>query len=220
MHNSLSHFASDICLLEEVVGRLHSEFDESEFPDLPLRCSTLDLISSRTGPRIAHAVHNALHRDILSQRAQITDFRVWVAYPFTNEDQSWTVLEWRQRDGTKAMAVFEVDEDDNDICDYITHYCFDEDYNIAHGRPAKSSYLMWNVSEISKLKYLFQAVQHILGVIELPSSDREKLYVGEGRSSEECPPLFVFFLKKRILTSVGCQDMRDYSSLTTSRSNN
>lgn len=85
------------------------------------------------------------------------------------------------------MAVFELDGDDTSLCNYIIHFRFPEGHKMRQDRPIKSS-LVWNVSDISKLKSLFKAVQHIIGILELPGSDRRELYCGEGWRVEQLDP--------------------------------
>jgi hypothetical protein len=183
----LSCVSSDLLSLEETVHRLHLIFREIDLPALPDYCSTFDLISAVTGPTLAHSINKTLHDHLNLQQCQIVAFRSWVAYPFANEDQFWPLLEWRHVDGTQALAVFELDGDDTDLCNYIVHFRFEEGNKMRQDGPIKSS-LAWNVSEISQLKSLFKAVQHVLGLLELPVSDRKELYCGERRKTDQFGP--------------------------------
>lgn len=47
-----------------------------------------------------------------------------------------------------------------------------------------NSFIAWNVTEMSRLKTLFQAAQHILGVLGWSKEDASRLYCEQG--PEEC----------------------------------
>ena len=157
----------------EVVDQLHREFRCSELPefigDQPAICAA---IASRTHPLVAATIDRNLRRHL---KGQITRFRASVAYPFTSDDESWVILEWRENDGKEVMGIFDVDEDYPDICNYILHIGVGSKDGPTENRWNKTS-LVWKVVDMSSLKSLFQAAQHVLGVLGLPESDAKTLY--------------------------------------------
>ena len=165
-----------------VVDQLHREFRQSELPEFLGDHSALyPLIASRTHPLVAATVDRNLRRHLHS-KGQITGFRASVAYPFTSDDESWVILEWRENDGKEVMGIFDVDEDYPDICNYILHIGVGSKDGPVENRWNQTS-LVWKVVDMSSLKSLFQAAQHVLGVLELPQTDARTLYC---ENSDDC----------------------------------
>lgn len=88
----------------------------------------------------------------------------------------WVVLEWREQTGVEVMAIFDVDEDNPERCSYMIHYGFDMDLNVMGKDRWGHTLILWNLSEMSALRILLEATQHVLGILELPQSDAKILY--------------------------------------------
>ena len=110
---------------------------------------------------------------------KITRFRVSVVSPFTNDEQWWPILEWVDDHELNAIAIFDMnDEDETGRCNYILHYGAKKaayDGEDAKG-TWKSTSIAWKVTDFGVLKTLFQALQHALGILQLPKSDARQLY--------------------------------------------
>lgn len=131
------------------------------------------ILANRTTPDIALSITDGLLRHIESTLAPITGLKVTVVYQFGNEGTSWPVVEWREGDETDVVAIFKV-EDATTPCSYLMHRgvgCWK-----TGSRRWSQSFLAWFVSSISHLKELFQAAQHIFGILQWSNTDLLTLY--------------------------------------------
>lgn len=135
--------------------------------------SIYQILVNRTTPDVAFSITDGLQRHYESTLAPITGLKVTVVYQFGDEGTSWPVVEWRQGDETDVVAIFKV-EDATTPCSYLMHRgvgCWRTD-----GRRWRQSFLDWFVSSISHLKELFQAAQHIFGILQWSNADLLTLY--------------------------------------------
>lgn len=135
----------------------------------------------------------------------IVSLRAWVIYSFSDQDESWPVVEWNDGINTSALAIF--DFDDNGFCSYVMYYS--PRGNNYHGS------LVWMVSSLGCLNVLLQAAQHMLGILNWSKADAMKLYCeteASPCSKEESLPKFHTDVK-------GWTDMQLYLSITLQRSN-
>lgn len=95
----------------------------------------------------------------------------------TDSTESWPLLQWKG-DNEDVLVLFEVDEENSGICSWLM--C----KKGGNGHLSRLS-LTWCVIDITTLKKLFQAAQHLLGILEMPKNDAVKLY-GPSNTSE-CP---------------------------------
>jgi len=133
----------------------------------------LSILFNKMGPEIALQITRSLHRHYLSNMAQITDVRATMIYNFKPEWTPWPVVEWREGDNTDVVAIFKV-EDDVSPCSYLMHCgvgSWQED-----GRHWMESSLVSLVSNFEQLKELFQAGQHIFGILQWSNVDLLALY--------------------------------------------
>ena len=111
-----------------------------------------------------------------SNSIRLTAFRASVVYSFSNDDESWAILEWVDTDGTQAMGIFVADVyDDPTTCSWLIHLANSEPDGV-HGTGTR---ICWDVTDISVLKRLFQGAQHALGLLQMPMEDALKLYSQE-----------------------------------------
>jgi hypothetical protein len=173
------------------MDRLHQRLRQYELPDVQTRLSTLiEVISTQTGPDVGWTIHQALRRHLPSESSQITGFRVSVAYSFTNDDMICVMLEWREWTGVEVLAIFDVDPDDPGRYSYIMHYGMD--LKMMDEERWGSTSVLWNLSDMSDLRILLEATQHVLGILDLPGRDVEILYGGDRKrncSTEAYAPL-------------------------------
>jgi hypothetical protein len=175
-----------LCVLD-VVDLLHRLFRGSEARDSSPHDSNLtNMVSSCTNPEIADIVNEIIRYHLCSSKAEVISGSAFVGYPFTNEKQSWLMVHWRETNGRDVMAVFDL-EGNAERCNYVIHYGSNWTNYEGNNHCWETSLLLWNVNDISSLKTIFQGVQHILGVLELPKHVAEKLYCGNlgGCSKEE-----------------------------------
>ena len=125
-----------------------------------------------------------------------TRFRANAVYLFTNDEQSWPLLEWMETDGTKAMAIFDLDDPDDPMTySWLIHSGIGAE---AHA-PWTRTNITWNVADMSALKTLFGVAQHVLGILEWRTEDALKLYCQdhlEDQTPEEYECLNAFLMNR------------------------
>jgi hypothetical protein len=164
-------------LLADVLDQLHCRVSKRPLPQMcePSDSSTLQEIANCTGAEVSIVVDRALQRYLRSKNVSIQAFRASVVYPLAEDDFSWPVLEWTEGDGTKVLAIFEVDADtEPPVCNWLMHQ------GIQGGRTDDSRWMnasvMWRVTEIDCLRPLFGAARHLLGILDWTSADAHNLY--------------------------------------------
>lgn len=108
----------------------------------------------------------------------ITGLRVSIMQPFTRDDYFWAVLEWTENGHIDGLGIFQIEiEDDSDSgINGLMHYGYREKIYSASGRCWFSTSISWTVTSLGRLKSLFGAACHILGILELPLTDSIILY--------------------------------------------
>jgi hypothetical protein len=105
-----------------------------------------------------------------------------VFYPFRREDKSWSIVQWTEGEEIEGVAIFEVDVRTN-FCNWIIHRGIRES-------GWKEASIMWNVTDIGRLKSLFHAAQHLSGILEWSTADSHKIYC-EGNFANCSPEEYV-----------------------------
>ena len=165
----------ELKVLETIMKRL-----DQQLPDpLAIRPSNvLGHLSECTGLPIATICYQEMQREML--QAQITSFRALMIYPMTDEEQAWPLVQWSEKGGRRSLTIFAMESDASGECSWLLHR--------SEGKGQTT--LVWKVSGMSTLKTLFQAAQHLSGIMEIPKQDALKLYGGqnyEDFSPEEYP---------------------------------
>jgi hypothetical protein len=135
--------------------------------------STYQILAGRMPQDVALSIADGLQRHCHSTMARITGLKATVVYQLGDGGASWPVVEWREGDETDVVAIFKV-EDATTPCGYLMHRgvgCWRTD-----GRRWRQSFLAWLVSNIAHLKELFQAAQHIFGILQWSNADLLTLY--------------------------------------------
>jgi hypothetical protein len=99
-----------------------------------------------------------------------------MVYPLGQFNYCWMVLEWKESDNTDVLALYLIDEE-NEPGAY--------NWMIHRGRNGTTISTSWMVIQIGDLKRLFEGVQHILGILELPFVDAIKLCSRKGTDTSE-----------------------------------
>ena len=161
-------------------ARLHRRLRQVELPDCPSDIDSLrKAIFARTGTEAGWTIYQELQKYLPSERSHITGFRVSVSYSFTDDDHVvCTLVEWREQCGTDALAIFDVAADDPTRYNYIIHYGKDANLKPLDQFQWSSTSIEWDLSAMGELQTLLKAVQHVLGIMEMPKDDLEVLYVG------------------------------------------
>ena len=141
----------------------------------------MDAISSRTGLEVGCRIYGALQSQLGSDPSQIVAFRVSVVYSFTLDDMYCVLLEWRERTGVEAIAIFDEDPDNPEFLSYMIHY--QSEVTTEYGQCGRS-YVLWNLREMSDIRTLLEATQHVLGVLDLPARDAMVLY--SNKRGQDC----------------------------------
>jgi hypothetical protein len=143
----------------------------AKLSDVPLATCTdiLESISYCTGSQVALIIHQELYK---YTKQGITAFRVLKIYPMTDNGQWWPLLQWKEGN-TDVLAIFDVGEENSENCRRLMGKSTDRD----HSAPIS---LAWKIEDVSILTTLFQAAQHLVGILEMPKNDAVKLYCGGG----------------------------------------
>lgn len=177
----MSSLVDSVTALVRLVNQIHVQLSKLPLsgtsPDRP--SSRFDALSARTGPDIARTIDKTLQTHLQLREARITSFRASVIYSFPNDDKSWPMLEWGEDNGSQVLAIFALDDDDMpESCSYIMHS--------AHSGAQSwcPTDLTFNVSDFAVMKTLFQAAQHVLGLLQMPKEDAVMLYCETHESSD------------------------------------
>lgn len=118
--------------------------------------------------RVACVIAQSLMTYVQSRKSQITSMRATPIYLFNDEQRSWPMIEWREKDNMWTLAIFHFEnvnqpEDGSWLMHsgipYVTKQCW------------RRSRIDWNVANVNHLKILFGLAQHALGLMEWPVED-------------------------------------------------
>src|SRR5271154_6061405 len=170
-----------------ILRKLHLRVCERPLPqETPTdHDSVFTMISTWVSQRQARRIVQALEQHLSQNTTQVTAFRASVVYSFTNETCFWPVIEWREGIETEAMAIFLVDNEGT-VCSWLMHYGYGTNASEGGGRWRSTS-ISWCVGEIVHLKSLFEAAQHLLGILQWEPEDILDFYCNRnlGSGSEE-----------------------------------
>jgi hypothetical protein len=171
--------------LLSVADQAHLRFSFSPPPTLDFS-TIFETICTRTGLKAGCAINQELQSHLSSRKATITRFRVSIISPFINNEQNWSILEWSEENGADGMAIFDViDEGGTSNCSYLLHYGVKSVPSTRGVEGWNRTSIAWKVSDFGVLKTLFQALQHALGILQLPKADARKLYCNDN-PDEQC----------------------------------
>jgi hypothetical protein len=196
----------EICSLFSPLVGLHRRVASTALPEYPAPpdwVTITNVISSATNTDMADEIVDCLQH-LQDAHNPIVSVRAWVIYSFSDQDESWPVVEWKDGIDTSALAIF--DFDDDGFCSYVMYYSSKEN--------GCGSSLGWMVSSLSCLNVLLQAAQHMLGILNWSKADAMKLYCETDASpctKEESIP-------KVYADIQGWTDMRPYLFITLQRS--
>ena len=178
--NACRHHAS-------ILRKLHLRVSECPLPmQTPTgRNNMFAMISAWVSERKARRILDALDQHYRTNYSNVTAFRASIVYSLTNETCAWPVIEWREGTDTEVMVIFLLD-DEGAVCSWLMHYGYGTNAS-GEGRRWTSTSISWCVGEIVHLKSLFEAAQHLLGVLQWPPEDILNFYCKRNHdsSSEE-----------------------------------
>lgn len=182
-----SHLLS---VLGKTLQRLHQQISGNPTsPNTSDKSEVRAIIASYTSDQVADCVDRCLQRHVKATGARIGGLRASVVYPFTG-DIPCPILQWKEGDLTEVMAIYLVEPDnrletDAELHDgsWIMHFGRGITLH-ADGHHWENAFIAWSVTEMSRLKRLFQTAQHLFGILEWSKEDAYRLYCGQG--SEEC----------------------------------
>lgn len=177
-----------VSVLPSILRKLHLRVCAQPLPmETPTeRENMLEMIvawvSLTQARRILHALELYFHH----HQSRVTAFRASIVYSFTNESCSWPVIEWREGADTEVMAIFLLD-DEGAVCSWLMHRGCGATEATEDGTRWKSTSVSWCVGEIRHLKSLFEAAQHLLGILQWTPEDILNFYCKTdlGSGSEE-----------------------------------
>jgi hypothetical protein len=193
----ISPYLKEAECLWNLLRRLQLHLLETPFPDLPIPLfSFVETISARTTLEIALTVDRVIQNILASIPAHITAIRVSEIYSFGDSDVCWQVIEWRENNSEEIIAVFQIDDAGPPECGCSwLMLSSPPPIERCKGDPQATMTLSWNVLDMTTLNTLFWAVQHGLGILEMPKADATKIYCRNKTNSpfEEFKFLFLRF---------------------------
>ena len=151
-------------LSDRPISKPESESDFNVFVMIISTCCATTKIACVIAQSVMAYVH--------SRKSQITSMRATPVYLFNDEQRSWPMIEWTEKDNMLTLAIFHFENVDcpehgswlmHSGMPYPTKHCW------------RRSRIDWNVANTTHLKVLFGVAQHALGVLEWPTEDAIKL---------------------------------------------
>lgn len=172
-----------------IIQSLHIQVARKEIPEGKVDYQGMfEKVAVWNSPEVTRRIMCCLRRHFSVTDARVTRFRASIIFSLTNDDCAWPVVEWKEEDDTEVIAIFYVDETaPSDVCSWLMHYgrgiLRDSKVDM---RWEKTS-IAWNVGDMDHLRSLFEAAQHLLGVLRWPTEDMLRLYckTEEGSLSRE-----------------------------------
>jgi hypothetical protein len=164
-------------MMEEV----HYRVSQRPIPTSPGGCSaetiTKKIAESCTSVRASSVIADSITAYETSRRTEIVALRASEVYLFSNDEDSWTVIEWIEQDRLKCVAIFHFDHTAEPADgSWLMHSGYNELAHTESARLWKESRVDYNVAEIAHLKILFGIAQHVLGVLQWAIADAVTLY--------------------------------------------
>lgn len=129
---------------------------------------------------------------VLSRNTQIIALRASTIYWFTDDDASWTVIEWVEEGDIRSLAIFHFEDvDELEQGSWLMHSGI-QAVSTTENKNWKNSRIDWNVADVSHLKILFGVVQHIADILQWSVEDAMKLYCKQ-ETEEVSDPEYIPF---------------------------
>jgi hypothetical protein len=165
----------------KVMEDVHYRVSQRPIPTSPGGCSaetiTKKIAESCNSVRASSVIADSITAYETSRRTEIVALRVSEVYLFSNDDDSWTVVEWIEQDSLKCIAIFHFDHlAESEDGSWLMHSGYNELVHADSTRLWKESRVDYNVAEIAHLKTLFGIAQHVLGVLQWAIADAVILY--------------------------------------------
>jgi len=174
LREGLRHFAN-------VMEELHYRVSQRPIPKCPGGCNaetiTTKIAESCNSVRVSSVIADSITAYETSRRARIVALRASEVYIFSNDDDSWTVVEWIEEDSLKCVAIFHFDPTaEPEDGSWLMHSGYNQMADAESTHSWKESRVDYNVAKIAHLKILFGIAQHILGVLQWAIADAVTLY--------------------------------------------
>jgi hypothetical protein len=164
------------------MAEVHSKMSQRPVPKSPggynAETITKKIAESCNSVRVSSVIADSITAYETSRRARIVALRASEVYLFSNDDDSWTVVEWVEEDSLKCVVIFHFDPMAEPADgSWLMHSGYIGSVVDAESTHLwKESRVDYNVAEISHLKILFGIAQHILGVLQWAIADAVTLY--------------------------------------------
>jgi hypothetical protein len=180
-----------------MLEKLHYRVSRRPIPSLPEKYNAsviFQRISDGCGtPKIASLITRSLVAYTLSRDSQITALRASTIFWFTDNDASWTVLEWVEGNDVRNLAIFHFEDlDEPDQASWLMHSGLEVANTTTKTKCWENSRIDWNVADINHLKILFGVAQHIVGMLEWSVEDAMKLYCKQDTDETSVPEYIPF----------------------------
>jgi hypothetical protein len=146
----------------------------SEVFELVLRC---------TGTDMALPIMEYLQRHAVWTNGRIRDvsgFLIHAMNTLAGEDPL-PLLKWRQREDTDVMAIFKVDKITG-LCSCLMHYGVERCWE-PNGKRWKNSSMAWVAKDLTDIRELFIAAQHVWGLLRESNTEILRLYANTGHAN-------------------------------------
>jgi hypothetical protein len=134
-----------------------------------------DSISSCTSPIVGDLIARYLVDHQLD--GPISNCRASVLHSLTAGYDRWPVFQWNEGD-IEVIKIFNIN-DEYPSCNWLAHYGCGK-HSTRTGKEWKRSAICWSVGDTRGLRSLVVASQHLLGSLQLPSSQRGHIQAANG----------------------------------------
>ena len=178
------------CILQKVHGRV--AMNEIELNGPLNDRKILAAIAKFTNHKIAKRTLSCLKT--IWKGARITRFRSSVVYALISHEIYSPVVEWVENDETQVVAFFNIGSPNE--YSWLAHY---EKVNREKGqRRSSNTYVKICAESMGYLKVLFEAAEHLSGVLAWDTKDILRLYCRVESREVETPTEYVTLPKLRV----------------------
>jgi hypothetical protein len=173
-------YASFLFLCFECIQILDRLLDVRPLPEFHGNTWALvDTISAQSASKgTGRLIWDALQNYFGADACHLKSLRVSVSHQFARDEVVCTLVEWIDRSDARYLAIFTFDPDDHERCNYLVYSGCNQGVKGGSKGGGPESYVYWNLSDLSEMTTLLEAVQHVVGILELSKSDIDVLYCG------------------------------------------
>ena len=160
------------------IQNLHLEVARKPIPESKTDYEgMLEKVAVWNSPEVTRRIMCSLMRHFHATNTRVTRFRASIIFSLTNDECAWPIVEWKDEDNTEVITIFYVDDTaPSDVCGWLMHYGGGIHEDPKEDVRWEKTSIVWSVRDMDHLKSLFEAAQHLLGILKWPTEDMLRLY--------------------------------------------